>query len=60
MPPRGRSALASLYGRGRLGPGDLEFACVEFLELLGPAGKFHVVLLSGTRLLHLLYVFSAF
>ncbi len=38
-----RSVLEALYTRGKLGPGDLEYACVEFLELLGPVAGMAVL-----------------
>ena len=36
LPALRRHCLENLYGRGKLGASDLEYACVEFLELLGP------------------------
>eukprot|EP00198_Chlamydomonas_reinhardtii_P011015 XP_001700352.1 predicted protein [Chlamydomonas reinhardtii] len=38
-----RHCLENLYGRGKLGASDLEYACVEFLELLGPQGGMAVL-----------------
>ncbi|KXZ42766.1 hypothetical protein GPECTOR_119g397 [Gonium pectorale] len=43
LAPQVKMVLEGLYGRGKLGPGDLEYACIEFLELLGPVGGMAVL-----------------
>ncbi|GIL68058.1 hypothetical protein Vafri_21349 [Volvox africanus] len=43
LAPQVKMVLEGLYRGGKLGPTDLEYACVEFLELLGPVGGMAVL-----------------